>query len=58
MCAEDPSYFAPHKSSQNIRLESSATGYSFPADYSYACPHICGLAAYQMWTEVISVIHS
>ena len=33
-----PTYSTPHKSFHNVRLESSSTGSSFPADYSKPVP--------------------
>ena len=40
--ASSPTYATPHKSFHNIKLESSSTGSSFPADYSKPVPLAVG----------------
>ncbi|KAF1771849.1 hypothetical protein GQ600_21251 [Phytophthora cactorum] len=40
--AEPPTYSTPPKSFHNVRLESSSTGSSFPADYSKPVPLAVG----------------
>ncbi|KAH9087992.1 hypothetical protein Ae201684P_008120 [Aphanomyces euteiches] len=41
-CAEAPAYSTPPKSFHNVRLESSSTGSSFPADFSKPVPLAVG----------------
>ncbi|OAQ27480.1 hypothetical protein K457DRAFT_1894489, partial [Linnemannia elongata AG-77] len=36
--AEAPTYSAPHMSFHNVKIESSSTGSSFPADFAKPVP--------------------